>query len=371
MHGRAMATTKTLHGLTSLRGIAAWWVAIYHFREYLPHGLGHSTYDFFACGYLAVDLFFEMSGFVIALNYDIFFRNLKISETVAFLSARIARIYPLHISILFLFLLNPIAIDLFSQHHHAGARYDPLYFVLSLALIQNWGFTSGLAWNIPAWSISTEWFAYLLFPGFAWVSARYVRGVRRTAGLAVVLLVLLGAGARLAGGSLGADIQGFGLLRCILEFCIGVCLFRFWSCREVKPPHEGNAAAALAVILILCYVVFPIPDFTVMPLGFACLIYALSDSRSVLSRLLSFRALEAVGVVSYSTYLVHYFVKDWVKFLLADGTVPGPGLILVYIAVVAAASCLLYRCIEVPGRRALRAAAKRALSGGIAREPAA
>src|SRR5207253_1604119 len=85
-----------------------------------------------------------------------------------FFVARFARIYPLHAFMMAVLLLNPLA-QLFSRAGLDDARYDPSYFFLSLLMIQNWGFTGHLAWNIPAWSISTEWFAYFLFPPFAYL----------------------------------------------------------------------------------------------------------------------------------------------------------------------------------------------------------
>ena len=103
-----------------------------------------------------------LSGFVLALNYAESFRG-GLAGATGFYRPRFARIYPLHFVILMAFLLNPAAIALFSTSGDTSAyRWD--YFGLSLFLVQNWGLSSELAWNDPAWSISTEVFAYLLFP---------------------------------------------------------------------------------------------------------------------------------------------------------------------------------------------------------------
>ena len=70
--------------------------------------------------------------------------------------------------------------------------------------------------------------------------------------------------------------------------------------------------------------------------------------------MLALRVFELLGLISYSTYLVHVFVKDWVKFLLVKPTVPVWAYSLAYIAITLAASIVLYRMVEVPGRRLFR-----------------
>ena len=68
-----------IHALTSLRGIAAWWVVLFHFDTYLLPYIPVAVFQFIAKGYLAVDLFFCLSGFVIFLNYG----KLKIASARA------------------------------------------------------------------------------------------------------------------------------------------------------------------------------------------------------------------------------------------------------------------------------------------------
>ncbi len=350
-----MSTVRPIPALTVIRGLAAWWVVLYHFKEEIPGIAGTPLFRFMSHGYLAVDLFFELSGFVLALNYAKLFQTVRWADSMRFFGLRLARIYPLHIFMLMVFLLNPIAITLFSASGYLGYRYDPTYFGLSLVLMQNWGFTPDIAWNAPAWSLSTEWAAYLLFPFIAWVSVNAARTPKRAAALAALLLGVLALVSAATGHSLGEEIARLGLMRCILEFGTGVFLFHLWQARAHKGRYEADIASMAAIALAAAYVVLPIPDFLVFPLLFFLLIYALADDRAVVSRLLASRAIEWVGIVSYSTYMVHYFVKDWVKLLLVREAAASIVPCLVYIAATAAASVLLYKFIELPGRRALRA----------------
>jgi peptidoglycan/LPS O-acetylase OafA/YrhL len=363
-----LVTRTEIPALTAVRGLAAWWIVVYHFRdELLPANANAALAHLFAHGYLAVDLFFVLSGFILAYNYLAGFERLTGAAALRFLGLRLARIYPLHLFMLLALTLNPAAIVLFSSAGTPGERYDPAYFLLSLALLQNWGFTRELAWNVPAWSISTEWFAYLLFPALACFAIHFIRRRGPSLVLAAALLIVLAGGGWLAGG-LGAAIPSFGLARCALEFAAGVALFRCWSLGTAAA-GEGNLAAAAAAGLLGLYAVLPIPDYAIAPLAFGLLIYALAGAESVLARLFSFRLLVVLGSISYSTYMAHYFVKDWVMFLLVRDGVPGflPG--LVYLAATLAASFLLYRSVELPGRRALRALAAREVTvrGAIVR----
>lgn len=350
---------REIRGLTAIRGVAAWWIVTYHFREALPDWTPLWLMSIAGYGFLAVDLFFQLSGFVIALNYADKFRIISMREFGRFLGLRIARIYPLHILMLSLFVLNPVAISLLSRQGSFGYRYDPGYFWLSLGLIQNWGFTSDIAWNIPAWSISTEWFAYLVFPAIIWITYRISINATRSFWLWVLLLVILGIIVHSLGTGLGGNIQHFGLVRCVLEFWTGICLFYFWRQHRLKYSVEGDIAALLSTLCYCAFIWLHIPDYVAFPIGFSLLIYALSRDSWILGRLLELRVLIHIGEISYSTYLVHYFIKDWVKFLAVRPGVPAGLAFTIYIVVTGIMSLILYRFIEVPGRRYVRSLVNR------------
>jgi peptidoglycan/LPS O-acetylase OafA/YrhL len=254
---------------------------------------------------------------------------------------------------LFVFLLNPLVIGFFASRPLLD-RYDPGYFVLSVFLAQNWGFTHILAWNVPAWSISTEWMAYLLFPPLCWITIRFARSRGHSFLLAAMLMAVLAAGFAAFHEPLGGNVPRTGLFRCVMEFWIGVCLYYAWSIGGARKEYESHIALAMAVLCGVLYAVLGLPDFTIVPLGFFCLIYALTDQRTLLSKVMSNRALEFVGLISYSTYMVHYFVRDWIKITLIGHGIPVAVEAASYIAITAVVSVLLYRYVEVPGRSFLR-----------------
>lgn len=348
---------ENIKALTSIRGLAAWWVVIYHFRDALPNWMPKALSGFWEQGDLAVDIFFVLSGFVIALNYAPSFEGKVTAKAVRrFFLHRFARVYPLHIFIMLAFLANPVAIMLFSHTRELGDRYNPLYFFLSVALVQNWGFTRELAWNIPAWSVSTEWLAYLLFPLFILMAGRalrtWTRALLACVGIASILVV---AYIYLQIPKLSGDITQFGLIRCVAEFCMGVCVFYFRSSISPAVAKRTSAVAGvLAASLTAVVIIGLVDDFVVLPLAFAAFIFALSIQSSLLSRVFSSKPLYCLGMISYSTYMIHYFVKDWVKFLLVTSEKPSPTAFLIYILLVVGASIGLYYAIEVPGRDLIR-----------------
>jgi peptidoglycan/LPS O-acetylase OafA/YrhL len=305
--------------------LAAWWVAAYHFREYLPSAPDCWIVAIIERGFYAVDLFFILSGFVLQLNYSRLFFTLNRSSLRTFAIARFARVYPLHLFMILVFLVNPLAIAIFSHKglgpEQVAERYNPVDYIMSLFLIQNWGFRDHLAWNIPAWSISTEFAAYILFPIASYLTLRCIRSrataiMAATVLLGTVSIVFWGTGA----SSLGEDIPRLGLPRCILEFLTGMILCSLF---QLRGPSGGQIAQLVcaAVILAVCFAGL-VPDYFGVPAAFALIVFGLTSPTGALSQLLSLRPLLYLGEISYATYLVHFFIKDWVKFLLDGHGVP-------------------------------------------------
>jgi peptidoglycan/LPS O-acetylase OafA/YrhL len=168
------------------------------------------------------------------------------------------------------------------------------------------------------------------------------------------LLIVLALAARAAGGSLGSDITGFGLTRCCLQFLLGMMVWRLRDRLGFATPWLSHAAILLAVGLLLAYMLLPIGDALVMPAAFTLLVFGLADPLARPGTWLNARWLETLGLISYSTYLSHYFIRDWVKFVLVRQGIPDWVPLLAYLALVALASIVLYRMVEVPARRWLR-----------------
>lgn len=344
---------KHIGALTVIRGIAAWWVVLYHFREHLMPETLPWLNMVSAGGYLAVDLFFILSGFVISLSCAQHFQHgVTVSGTRDFLMRRLARIYPLHLVIMLFYLAIPAAILTLSSAKMLNGNYEPGYFLLALGLIHNWGFTDSLQWNVPSWSISTEWFAYVCFPALIWLANGRLTTIGRNLAAIFVISAIIAALFTVAGTqSIGEKIPQIGMYRCALEFALGICVYN--ATRAVTGKGAENLANIAGVIAVgLCAATFAgvLPDYVLMPVALAALIFSLSIETSVGSRMLNALPLHTIGLISYSTYLCHYPIKELVKFLVVREGISPVVPIVVYLGAVALASVVLYRLVELPGR---------------------
>ncbi len=346
-----------LHALTGLRGLAAWWVVLYHIRFSLAQLAPPDVVALLGKGYLAVDLFFMLSGFVLWLNYGAHLREAGLAGAPHFWWRRFARIWPLHAALLFA-LLGFVALLMLTGRDTAG--YPLAEWPLHLLLVQNWGFTPDLSWNHPAWSISAELAAYLLFP-------LLVLALRWDRLRAPALLVLLGALAlalhmlfAVAGAeSLGHGIAQFGLWRCLAEFAMGMALANLWLLwrdRKGAAPLLGLAGAAIMGIGLFA----ALPETAFVPLGFALFLLALALDSGPVSRLLQWRPLRLLGDWSYATYLAHFplFIAFKLGFVGDDLQLSWATLAL-FLALTLGLSAALYRLLERPAQRWLNARAPR------------
>ena len=343
------ASPRHLDALTGIRGIAAWGVVLYHIRLSLTGLLPPPVIAVFAKGYLAVDLFFILSGFVIWYNYAARIADGGAGAARLFLWRRFARVWPLHGAILAGFLA--LALAMLATGRDASA-YPLGELPAHLLLIQNWGFTSALSWNHPAWSISTEFAAYLVFPALV-LMARWDR---------VPSAVLLGLAAVLAGGifvlfsanghaDLGADIPGLGLWRCLASFAMGCLMCQLWQ-RWSGATNSGLLAALVCGAIIAAAFTFGLPETSWVPVAFFTGLLALALGRGVLVRLLGGKALTYLGEISYSTYLGHYGLFILFKLAFVDTSLQlGWGGLAGYLALVMAASVALYHGLEKPAQR--------------------
>ena len=339
---------QNLRSLTSLRGVAAWWVVLYHFQDSFSNHTPQYFTNLIDQGYLAVDFFFILSGFVIQLNYGKYFRQDLKTNYIDFCLKRIARIYPLHLFILFLFIANFLAIYFFSSSKDLHSRYDALYFIYSIFLVQNWGFSSNLQWNIPSWSISTEFGAYLMFPVISYYLSK-IRIIKTMHFFALVAIALLGLAYFYYANkylSLGDDIPKTGLFRCIVEFLVGILAAKHFE-KNGMPIFHSHLVFLFGVLTLFLGNLYDFKNYTYIPASFFFFILAFTNSDFIFSKLLKGRIMHYLGEISYSTYLIHYFAKDWVKFLSKDLNLYS---LTYYIAGIFIASICLHRFLEKPAQ---------------------
>jgi peptidoglycan/LPS O-acetylase OafA/YrhL len=359
MSGPRAETKADLPALTGIRGVAAWFVVLYHVRLSLGSQLPAEAIAILSKGYLAVDLFFMLSGFVLWLTYADRLRSDGLAAAPLFLARRLARIWPLHLFVL----AGAIA---FAAVLQATGKLNPATYPwaelpLHILLVQNWGFTPELTWNVPAWSISCEWAAYLLVPLLALtVDWRRVGPVATIA--AIVLLAALLATLMEWGGAatLGADVPRFGLVRALCEFAIGTAVCGLWMRWRDRPQVPASIAAAAAALALLLWLTGLAPETLAVPLCFAALLLGLALTAASPSNPLGWAPVHYLGRISYATYLVHYLLFILFKILFVDDAAFVPlTLIALYLVLTLAASAALHHLVELPAQRAANRALTR------------
>jgi peptidoglycan/LPS O-acetylase OafA/YrhL len=346
---------KRFEHLTALRAIFAWWVVLYHIREWFPFDYGFRVLYPLAFGYLGVDFFFVLSGFVIHYSYKE--KLLSGNESASrFIWLRIARIYPLHLCILLLYLLNPIAITFLSSKGTIPDTYSIGYFFASLLMVQNWGFSDGLKWNGPAWSISTEFLAYLTYP--LWLFVFKIKLMKPFMAIFTSLLLALGLAFlfnKLSLPSIGSSIELVGPLRCVVEFIMGTLVAELVIQR--KTPTKWNEKLLITTVAFAGMGfngwIFGLFDYAFIPL-FVFLVIFLVATSQYLADHPPIRALVFMGEISYATYICHFLFKEWFVFLNLPVLLRPILLVPLYITVVFIASWMLYKFIEIPAQKFLR-----------------
>lgn len=287
----------TMPALTGLRGVAAVWVVLFHL-------LGPGVDAVTRAGYLGVDIFFILSGFVLS---HVYFRKqgfLTRPGYVRFLLTRLARIYPLHLATLMLLLVVIAAFPGFIQYFRPGS-FTLAAFIANVLLIQNWGGHPELGWNRPTWSLSAEWFAYLLFP-------LYILLLRRlnhwSVSLTIALLCLSAtvAATMLTGGQNLAGVGVAGMLRMGGEFSAGCFLYHAFTSGFRLSPAVGYAVA----ISTLLGLDSGLPLQGLSLVSFATIVLLSAQSDNLVSTVLSTRALVYLGEISYSIYLLHWILIE-------------------------------------------------------------
>ena len=352
-----MPDAANIKPLTALRFFAAFWVVMFH---YWPNLSTAAPPAMIAKGYLGVEAFFTLSGFILCHVYLQGFGQGKFRYG-DFLWNRLARVYPLHLVTLAGVGLMAAAAGLAGiAVDHNMLAWDAL--PANLLLVQAWGFAPVAGWNHPSWSISAEWFAYLSFPLFAFVAWRLRNRPWAAVGLALALIAALYPTFQsLAGFSLTEATIRWGFLRIAPCFAYGCALHALWRSGAVTGRFSG-LGACLAGAAVLAAVQFRAPDpIIVMTLG--SLIVMLAAMAAAGSRFATQAPLVYLGEISYSTYMICIpwkilAVNAALKLLNIEGEqLPAYAWLAVVLALVPL-SAASYHIIEKPARERMKAWAK-------------
>lgn len=292
--------------LDSLRGICACLIAVMHLSSAVPSHF--SDLPILDGAYLFVDFFFVLSGFVIANSYQTrLTTGLPFGE---FVILRLGRIYPLHLFTLILFVL--FECSKFFVHTKSvpfgSEGNNPLTLLENLLLLQGLGTNSLLSWNFPSWSISVEFFTYIIY-------ALVLIKLRKKAWAIATLLVIAAPAVFVMYGKTSMDITfDLGLLRCLYGFSIGCFAFHFFQ-RIQNFNSISRLSFTYIEILSIWSVVYlssvffanDVSFFSPYLFGFAVIVFAFQSGN--ISTVLKARPMLFLGAISYSIYMTHAFVQ--------------------------------------------------------------
>ena len=367
--------TGEITALTGLRIVAALWVVLFHFRPLLWEAsprLQDDVAPLLDAGAQGVDLFFILSGFVLTWNYlDRMGPTWSGRATLHFLWLRLSRVWPVYLVTMHLAALWIV----FTLHvgdvpSPDADKLTAISYVRQFFMVQLWfePFFDGTSWDGPAWSISAEWLAYLIFGALVLVifriaavsRARVLFALAALAALPPILLLL-------ASGVLYTPWSW--LPRIIAQFTAGALACA--AVRRLRISDRGRRVAGyLSVLLggalvggLYYYAEHPVPGMVdsgaLVSVLFLPLVVALSVGAGTLPALLSTPVFSYGGKISFSLYMIHEPVHTAWNWAVAQYQIVLPKsvakvVVVGLIAVAVLLAMLLYHVVEEPARRWMR-----------------
>lgn len=283
--------------LDSWRGLAALAVAFRHINGTAPflNGQFHGNLS------LAVDFFFVLSGFVIAMRYGD--RLAQGFSVLRFMVLRWGRVWPLHAAMVLAYLILETVLwlkgsggVLAGREAFTGPR-DPATLLPSLLLVQTWIWPGRDLWNVQSWSISVE---IALYIGAALLWRTLGRGAYPVA------LVL----AAIALWLLTRTALPDQMLRGVAGFGLGMACWAIWPRVRAFPlPRLHATVAEIGLIAVLLLWLAAPRYLAAMDLLFAVMVLLFAREQGLVSRVLVTAPFQLLGVLSYGIYMVHGMVN--------------------------------------------------------------
>ena len=387
-----MIQNKTyLTNATALRGIAALLVVVFHGNEIIAPFIGTEATFWFRKLYLMVDLFFILSGFIMCYVYESFFLDSnQVNKIGVFLKARFARIYPLHFITLMVCVGCAGITYLIGKGEYLGvvdkAINDFSALPAQLLLLNSAHLDTVFKWNIPSWSISAEWIAYLIFP---FLVKPFSKFNKVQTFLAIFFITLLYAGLVFwispnkyilfpfltAGRDLDLTYD-WGFLRGILGFTLGMCVYRLYVTNFLKSKIGSDFFLLIIVAVYSIYSHFNFSD-VLAPHFFALIVLSTVYGSNGMNRFYRNSILQKLGDWSFSIYMWHIVlfsvtmsIKIWIMNAPPVDGPPEPpnyfgltstvGILSIYFVATILLGALSFKYIERPCRIWINGLGKRA-----------
>ena len=282
--------------LDSFRAIAAICVVVFHM-----HIIGSVTeLDFFRGSSLFVEFFFVLSGFVLAHTYgfkDVSFKRFIISRTF--------RLYPLHFFMFLMFLLLEIA-KLIAYKYGFSFESKPFSenhglneIIPNLLFLQSWlpGFEP-LSWNFPSWSLSVEYYMYIIFFFTLFIKSNFKYIVWFLFSFISFFMI----------------VNSFGIMNEVVRglscFFAGALTYLVYRKVHLKFENISSNIFSIIEIFLVCliiYIISYIEEYKAIYASFTFLliVFFFAFEKGLLSKSLKISFFQMLGKLSYSIYMIH------------------------------------------------------------------
>lgn len=336
--------------LTSLRFVFAFMVFMSH-NILFDKGTNPFLHHLFYEGCVGVSFFFILSGFILTHVYQQGFNENKISKG-AFYVARFARIYPLHILTMLIWVYM-------RKDHPLNEPYIT-NFISNIFLVQSFYPTDEIRFNTAAWSLSDEMFFYLLFPlfisWFATMKRKFVVGFT-LAGILVFLLCPIFNGTK----NQEWFLYSYPPVR-LLDFVLGILFYNICQSVKVANFRRKISSTVMEISAIFLFLVFYIVAYFIpevyrysmwywLPVGvFISVFYFQAGS---ISKFLSNDTFIWLGEISFAFYMFHAIVLWYIRrtFILLDMDVDKPVIFVLGLTLTIVVSGLSFKYFETPANK--------------------
>lgn len=379
--------------LDAVRGLAALSVVFWHWQNFFYSGTVSASlsrhelplypifFVLYECGYMAVDFFFVLSGFIFYWLYSDVLAEKKVSAK-EFVILRFSRLYPLH----FITLLIVAVGQMYLSSQYGGtfvySHNDVYHFILNIFFASHWGFQAGHSFNAPVWSVSIE---ILLYTVFFLLLSHNKRSL-----VWIVMIILLGMGLRSVYAEAGRGLVGFFIggvvyqlfdyltknrLTKFLLYGMGLGLMTVIAVVTVEVRFHGIESLLRQVLTTLLPSLMPKIPLIINRLQWLFAVVILFPLSvlwcAVMEAYYRFRHppqfLVFLGEISYSSYLLHFPLQLFCIILCftfhpEQALFLSPLTLVLFLAILVILSHLSYRYFELPLQKYIRYTARECLA---------
>lgn len=296
---RDINLNKRFEVLDSFRGLAAIFVVIHHM-----HYVGSmSEWSFFESSGLFVELFFILSGFVLSHSYA-FKQNLKFRH---FFISRTFRLMPLHIVTLLVLIVIEFG-KLFASNYGLNFNSEafsgtsnPNQIIPNLLLLQSWlPNVESLSWNLPSWSISIEYYLYMIF----FITLLLKENTKYTLWFLISIIMFI---CIFNGSEIAKEI-----LRGTSCFFAGTLIYLLYRKLQDKITFKKSYFTIIESLILLLLTLTISSDIEskslIVTLLFCIQILIFSFEKGFISKILKQKVFQYLGKLSYSIYMIHLII---------------------------------------------------------------